>query len=526
MHPDAPKNVTNVLNSGMITQASKVDEFERMLQQHFNHKWILTLNSATAGLTLAFKMLDLPFGAEVLSCPLTCTATNWSILANNLHLKWVDVDYETGNISLDDLQQKITEKTQALVIVHWAGIPVDLIRLNAILDKAEEKFGHRIRVVEDCAHAFDASLKVKKCRQQTVADNGGSLRTIEETVLVDQKIGCWGNIAVFSLQAIKHLTAGDGGLIFLPNEALYQRAKLLRWFGIDRNARTNGVDFRMEPDVAEFGYKYHMNDINASIGISNFHMALCNVASHRKNADYFYEELKDHSSCLLKLPNGALPSWWIFTIKVPKRDEFIFFAKTKGITASQVHRRNDVHSCVKAYQAHLPNLDKYEQEYVSLPCGWWVDRNNQITRCVKQWLKICDAYVRPLTIEDYGQDYLELYKHLNNIDITGMNKDTFLSKLEQGLNQYFVLIKNEKIIGCGKVFIETKMYDPIAHIQDVIIHPTYQRQGYGSRIIYALIQEAKRAKCYKVVLAAQEKNKDFYTSQGFKSDNVEWKIYL
>ena len=96
-------------------------------------------------------------------------------------------------------------------------------------------------VVEDCAHAFGAEYNGKKLSNH-------------------------GNICVYSTQAIKHLTTGDGGIITLPNEKLYNRCKLLRWFGIDRDKRNfKGKDFRLEHDIAEYGYKYHMNDINATI---------------------------------------------------------------------------------------------------------------------------------------------------------------------------------------------------------------------------------------------------------------------
>jgi dTDP-4-amino-4,6-dideoxygalactose transaminase len=243
MSPGISKPLIDTLQSGFISQGKKVEEFESKLKEWFNYPYILTLNSATSGLILAIKVLNLVEGDEILSSPLTCFATNVSILANGLNIKWVDVDPETCNINLDDLKNKITAKTKAILLVHWGGYPVDLDKIKEIQKYTVDKFGFKIHVIEDCAHAFGAEYK-------------------------NQKIGTHGNICVFSLQAIKHLTTGDGGLIFLPNKELYDRVKLLRWYGIDREYKNN-KDYRLENDISEWGYKYHMNDINATIGIEN-----------------------------------------------------------------------------------------------------------------------------------------------------------------------------------------------------------------------------------------------------------------
>ena len=113
---------------------------------------------------------------------------------------WCDTDPNTCMIDLEDVKRKITEHTTLLTFVHWGGNVVDLDKVEDLKDYAKTKFGTTLNVVEDCAHAFGSMFK-------------------------NQKVGTLGkNICVFSLQAIKHLTTGDGGLIFLPNEELYERA--------------------------------------------------------------------------------------------------------------------------------------------------------------------------------------------------------------------------------------------------------------------------------------------------------------
>ena len=363
MNDNIEKDIIPVLKSGFITQGPKVEEFEKQLQEYFNYPYILTLNSATSGLSLSLKMMNLPKDSEVLICPLTCFATTTAVLANNLKIKWVDVDTNTCNIDLKDLKSKITSNTRSVVFVHWGGIPVDLEKVREIQNYTWNKFGFKLKVLEDCAHSFGAKYN-------------------------DKFIGTHGNYAVFSLQAIKHLTTGDGGLIFLPNKEEYERAKLLRWYGINRERRNVGKDFRLENDIIESGFKYHMNDINATIGISNLPFMSLNLEIIRDNAEYYNQELKNIVGITtLKIPTNSNPAYWLYTIKVQNKSEFIEYMKDKDIMVSQVHQRNDVNSCVKEYQVDLPNLDILEKEMVCIPVGWYISEQDReyIVKCIKEF---------------------------------------------------------------------------------------------------------------------------------------------
>lgn len=363
MNDNIENDIVPVLKSGFITQGPKVAEFEEKLKEYFNYPYILTLNSATSGLSLSLKMMNLPEGSEVLLCPLTCFATTSAILANNLKIKWVDVNPKTCNIDLDDLKRKITSNTRAIVFVHWAGMPVDLVKVKEIQYYTWNKFGFEIKVLEDCAHSFGAKYD-------------------------DKFIGTHGNYAVFSLQAIKHLTTGDGGLIFLPNEKEYERAKLLRWYGIDREKRNVGKDFRLENDIIESGFKYHMNDINATMGLSNLPFMDSNLSIIRDNAKYYDDELKNIGGVeLLDTVPNSISSYWLYTIKVQDKLNFMNYMKTKNIMVSQVHQRNDVNSCVKEFRDDLPSLDKLEKEMVCVPVGWWISEEDReyIVKCIKEF---------------------------------------------------------------------------------------------------------------------------------------------
>lgn len=370
MNPDAKSDVGKVLDSGYIGQGPKVDEFENKLKEVFDNDFVLTTNSATSAEHLALHLLKEPRGEweglkpgdEVLATPLTCTATNFPILANSFKLKWVDVDPETLNMDLDDLARKITPTTKAIMLVHWAGYPVDLDKLKEIQEEAYKLYGFRPAIIEDCAHAFGSKYKGKP-------------------------IGSHGNMCTFSFQAIKHLTAVDGGALVVPHEELHTRGKLLRWYGINRES--NQKDFRCESDIKEWGFKFHMNDVNATIGLSNLSVVEKEVINkHKDNAHYYNTNLQNIPGVtLLKNDKSCESAYWIYTIKVANRDSFMNFMKDKGIVVSRVHERNDLHTCVKEYSCILPNLEKVVKEMICIPGGWWVTPEDRkyIVNAIKEW---------------------------------------------------------------------------------------------------------------------------------------------
>ena len=160
MSEDVLKPLNNVLMSGQITQGSQVELFETALKEYIGNPYILTLNSATAGLTLALRLLKnkderfnwTGFDEEndiVLTPALTCFATTASILANNVNIKWLDVDPETANIDLNDLKRKLNKNTKVIYLVHWGGGPVDLDGLREIQEYSLKTFGFKPMIVEN-----------------------------------------------------------------------------------------------------------------------------------------------------------------------------------------------------------------------------------------------------------------------------------------------------------------------------------------------------------------------------------------
>lgn len=380
MSPNAAPEVSKILNSGYIGQGPKVDEYERNLKDFFNVDRLITLNSGTSGLHLALHLLKKPWngwtadahafneiywpgiqdGDEVLATALTCTASNFPILANNLKIKWVDVDPKTLNMDLDDLERKITAKTKAIILVHWGGYPNDLDRIKQIQEKSLKLYGFKPAVIEDGAHSFGSKYKGKH-------------------------LGNHGNMVMYSTQAIKHITSIDGGVLTLPHQQLYNRSKLLRWYGIDRDS--NRKDFRCEADIEEWGFKFHMNDVCATVGIENLKHASDIISKHQSNAKY-YDNMLSHVNgiTLLDRHTDRESAFWIYSMLVDDRDGFYKWMKECGIVVSQVHERNDKHTCVRDYSTPLPTLDKTIGKIVSIPIGWWVSDEDReyIVSCIKK----------------------------------------------------------------------------------------------------------------------------------------------
>lgn len=502
MSPSVENTLTPVLHSGYITQGPKVKEFEEALSSYLGSPHICTVNSATSGLTLAIRLLECMESDEILTTPLTCFATTTSILENRVALKWVDVNPDTFMMDLDDLERKISVNTKAIMVVHWGGTPIDLDRLHEIRDKAELTHKHKIHIIEDCAHAFGAEY-------------GG------------KKIGSHGNICVFSFQAIKHLTTGDGGCVVLPSCGLLERARLLRWYGISRESvLTSNPDTRMEQDIGEWGYKFHMNDINATIGLANLPFVDTNQEHARKIAQYYTREFRMVPGLKLPFsPNGSKSAFWLYTIHIMNKPDFIIYMKNRNIFVSQVHKRNDLHSCVSNYKPGcLPNMDLLDTCMVCIPCGWWITTEDAkyIVSSVKEW---CSKYmrIRPLEVSD-KEAYFELLYQLNQYRIE-LNRNEWLSQYNRILKQegtIFVMENQGVLVATAKIFIEFKFHQPIGHIEDVVVDSQWRKQGIGSRMIEKLIDVAKKHDCYKLILNAKPHLSKFYTRLGFSQNGGEY----
>ena len=319
-----------------IGQGPRADDLERKFGHLVEAPYPpLSMASCTAALDMAYELIGIGPSSEVITTPITCVATNTNLVRRGARLVWADVNPTTGCIDPSDVARKVTSRTKAIVAVDWAGRSCDYAALRR----------HDVPVVEDAAHALLARTK-----EGSIANSGGDYV-------------CW------SLGPIKHLSGGDGGMLLTPKDQ-HERARLLRWYGLDRRC---SKDFRCDQEINEAGTKSHMNDINATIALANLPHAKRIVSAHRSNARKLHDAL-DGTKGLTLLPFDPYSAHWIFTLLVEHRDAFMAHMAAKGIQVSRVHARNDKHKALAdaGSRNKLPNVVFFDQHQVSLPCGWWL----------------------------------------------------------------------------------------------------------------------------------------------------------
>ena len=324
----AQRYVSDVLASGQLAEGPRVKEFEELFAQTFEKNNVVALNSGTSALEIAYDLAGLKAGDEVISPVLTCTATNLPLIRRGVKIVWGDVHLLQLTLSPEDVRKKISSKTKAIVFVHMGGNNFGLKEIRKIAKEFE------IPVIEDAAQAL-----------------GSDYWGVSEHTAV-------------SLQAIKNLTTGDGG-VYLGRQ--YQKAKRLRWFGYDRDKKHEKGD----TDLTEAGYKFHMNDISAAIGLANLE-DWPKILAHKKKLNKIYEEAGMYT--------GAWMAWG-FT---DDYDGLKSALNAAGYEMGQHHYRNDKYT-VFGGRTKLPNMDSIENQYLLLPLhmGMSVEDVEYICKVIK-----------------------------------------------------------------------------------------------------------------------------------------------
>jgi perosamine synthetase len=330
--------VIQTLRSNYIGEGPVVKEFEKTLQQLFGIQYPVAVNSGTASLELALDLLEIGPGDEVITTALTFMATSHVILARGAKPIFADVDYLTGNLSVADIEHRITAATKAILPVHWGGYPCDMAE---ILDISER---HAIPVIEDAAQALGAQYR-------------------------GQWIGTLPTLSCFSFQGIKQVTCGDGGLLSVPDRVQYDSARQRRWFGIDREQRQPTLLGEAHWLVTEVGYKMHMNDIAASLGVEHLR-EWSQIADRRQAIVNQYRQQLEGVAGITLFENSAdrQSANWLFSIHVhERRENFVHKLRQLGIEVSVVHLRIDTQPIFGGTRDDLPNLAQYCETVMALP---------------------------------------------------------------------------------------------------------------------------------------------------------------
>ena len=335
---EAIEYANKTLTSNWIGCGPRVKEFERKISNIIKNNLFLAVNSCSSALNLAYEMCNIVEGDEVISTPITCLATNIPILARNAKPVWADIKLD-GTIDPAQVLSKITEKTKAIVAVHFGGNPCDIISLNKIAKD------FNIPVIEDAAHALGAYYE-------------------------DKPIGCHSDFVCFSFQSVKILTTVDGGGISFKNQDNYKICKNKRFFGIDRENRIIG-DFNIE----YIGYKMEMNDVIASIGLGNLKHFNKLIEHNRTLANKYITNLSNFSGLHLLFNNNCnkFPSFWLFPILAQNKNDLQRKLYEHGIDSNPIHYRNDKVKLFARYKnSYLPNTERLSKEMLCLPIGFWV----------------------------------------------------------------------------------------------------------------------------------------------------------
>lgn len=343
-----------VLYSGQVGEGQAVLDFEAAFGRWLGNANILSFNSGTAALHTALHLVGVRNGDEVITTPMTAEPSNLAILHAGGLPVWADVDPANGNIDAASVAERITPRTRAILAVHYGGIPVDVAALRKVAA------AHGIPVIEDAAHALGARWQGKPLGQHS-------------------------EVVMFSLQAIKHMTTVDGGMLAfngsLANAETLAAGRRFRWFGIDR-AQT-----RTEVDVREVGWKYHMNNVTATIGLAQLTVIDELIARHIANGRFLDAALANVTGLqTCHIPEGGEASYWFYTVLAEDRAGLEKHLAARGIDCSRAHRRNDAHSVFAAARRPLPGLDQFWERMLHIPCGWWVgdEERERIVSALKE----------------------------------------------------------------------------------------------------------------------------------------------
>jgi perosamine synthetase len=335
--PKAHQLVGNVLDSTFLSEGSIVKDFESALKAQLYLTNPVAVNSGTSSLHLALLLAGVSHGDEVILPAQTFIASGLTVMYCGAKPIFADVQYETGNICPKSIESKITERTRAIMVVHWAGTPCDLDEIHEVASR------FNLPIIEDAAHALGASYKGKP-------------------------VGTISDFTCFSFQAIKHVSTGDGGALCIRSNSDFKRALELRWFGINREDTSISCLGERIYNAKDVGFKYHLNNYSAALGLANLEGFPQRLEKVRRYAGYYDEQLQEIPGItLFDRPKDRLSSYWLYGMHVQNRLEFIGSLRARGVAASVVHQRIDRNSVFGNLNEDLIGQEMFDATQVHIP---------------------------------------------------------------------------------------------------------------------------------------------------------------
>ncbi len=329
--------VLKTLNSPFLTCGPKVKEFEKAICDYTGAKYCVAVNSATSGLHIAMLAAGVGYGDEVITSPMTFLASANCAKYTGATVKFADIEKDTANINPEEIKKQITEKTKAVVPVHFAGQPCNMKAINDVLYETKRK----IYIIEDAAHAIGSKYN-------------------------DTQVGSckYSDMTVFSFHPVKTITTGEGGAVTTNNEELYKKLLAYRSHGMHKDGDMKN-DWRYE--MRELGYNYRMTDIQAALGCSQIKKLDKFKKRRREIVDYYNKNLglqhlteKDFSNACFHL----------YPVLVENREQFYYNSREKGLNL-QVHYipvHTQPYYQEQGYKwGDFPNAEDYYKHCISLP---------------------------------------------------------------------------------------------------------------------------------------------------------------
>ena len=332
--------VTNVLNKEYLGMGDEVQKFEQLLSEYFNRS-VVCVNTGTAALHLAIQCLGIGHGDEVLVPSLTYVASFQAISATGATPVACDIDLETLVVDPDDARKRLTEKTRAIMPVHYGG---DVGNLDKIYEFANSK---KLRVIEDAAHAFGSTY-------------GG------------KKVGSFGDIACFSFDGIKNITSGEGGCVVTDDVDIIRKCKDARLLGVEQDSEKRFIGERSwDFNVSSQGWRYHMSNIMAAIGIAQLNKFSAMAAKRQKLAQYYDELLSNCKNIKIYNRNYSdiVPHIYVLSLdqcldRAVIRDKLLERGIQSGIHYQPNHQLSYY---AKANSKPLENTEKIAPHLLSMP---------------------------------------------------------------------------------------------------------------------------------------------------------------
>lgn len=282
------KAVLEALESRWLTGGPKSAEFESQFADYVGVKHAISVNNCTAALHLAMRAANVKSGDEVIVPDITFAATANAAIFCGAKPVLCDIDEKTLNISIDDLAERITSKTRAIIPVHYAGQPCDM---SEILEIAEH---HKVSIVEDCAHSLGATYK-------------------------GQQTGSLGLMGCFSFYPTKMITTLQGGMITTNDDKIAEKTRSLREHAMSRTAISRETDATWYYDVTDLGYNYRLTEVQVALGISQMKRINNSMDRHVKAARHYTKKLRTLKGIITpyEAPNRT-HVFHLYVIKVKK----------------------------------------------------------------------------------------------------------------------------------------------------------------------------------------------------------------